>query len=652
MQGKILAHVLVFAEPESLVLETVAEQGPAIVKHLDRYLVRERVTISDRTSDWAEWFLSGPRAPQILQKLCGDAVPRQAWISSQAVIAGHAVSLRRVDIVGPIGFLIVGSRAAAAAVGDALVAAGATPVGSAAFEAARIEAGFPLYGRDITERNLPQEVARDDRTISFRKGCYLGQETVARNRCAGPRELATRRFAVFQPRVRDARAGACSRRGQRGPRDECRLFSAPAMHGCPGLCAARSSRRRVRGSTHRKGVAEVVSLPAANPSTVPSCLFTRSDLMRRKPWGSWMLLAITVICLAASLALAADPAAETALSRIAFGSCTRQDQPQPIWDAIVAADPQLMILLGDNIYADTDDMDVLRAKYQLLADQPGFRQLKQTCPLLATWDDHDYGANDVGAEYPKKAESQQVFLDFFARRPTIPAALGRASISARTFGPSGKRVQVILLDLRNVRSPLKHDYPAGEPGEGLEGPYGANRDADATLLGPAQWKWLEEQLRQPADLRLIGSSVQVVSHEHGYEAWANFPDERERLLRLIRETKAGGVVFLSGDRHEADISRLPADDPAGVGYPLFDVTSSSLNQRSGTLTKAKVLFRNEINSYRVGTIYYEENFGLIDIDWKPSDPIVRLQVRDIQGNVVLQQRVTLHQLDAPQSLQR
>ena len=146
------------------------------------------MTVADRTGDWAEWFLAGPRSPEILEKLCGDVVPQQAWTSSQAVLAGQDVFLRRVDIVGPVGFLIVGPRPAAAAIGDALVAAGGTPAGPAAFEAARIEAGFPLYGRDITERNLPQEVARDERTISFQKGCYLGQETVARIERAGSRQ--------------------------------------------------------------------------------------------------------------------------------------------------------------------------------------------------------------------------------------------------------------------------------------------------------------------------------------------------------------------------------------------------------------------------------------------------------------------------------
>ena len=178
-QGKILGHVVVLADRDTILLETVADQGAAIVKHLDRYLIREKVTIRERTSDLAEWFLVGPQTPGVLEKL-GGAAPGRTWTGGEATIAGQTVALWRVDLVGPVGFLIVGSRSASAAIGEALIATGATPVVPAAFEAARIEAGFPLYGVDISERNLPQEVGRDERTISFKKGCYLGQETVAR----------------------------------------------------------------------------------------------------------------------------------------------------------------------------------------------------------------------------------------------------------------------------------------------------------------------------------------------------------------------------------------------------------------------------------------------------------------------------------------
>src|SRR5437879_10728615 len=94
------------------------------------------------------------------------------------------------------------------------------------------------------------------------------------------------------------------------------------------------------------------------------------------------------------------------LSRIAFGSCAHQDRPQPIWAPIVATRPELFLFIGDTIYADTEDIKVMRAKYAKLAAEPGYQKLLKTCPVLATWDDHDYGGNDAGAEYPKKRESQ------------------------------------------------------------------------------------------------------------------------------------------------------------------------------------------------------------------------------------------------------
>lgn len=336
------------------------------------------------------------------------------------------------------------------------------------------------------------------------------------------------------------------------------------------------------------------------------------------------------------------PAEKKPLSRIAFGSCAKQDKPQPIWDAVVEGKPELFVFLGDNIYADTQDMDVLRAKYRLLGEQPGYVKLKKTCPVVATWDDHDYGANDAGAEYPKKRESQQVFLDFFDVAKDDPRRMQEGVYSSQVYGPAGKRVQVVLLDGRYFRSPLKKGFKDGEPGEGRRGKYVPNTDDDATMLGEEQWRWLEKQLRVPAEVRVIGSGVQVVADEHGWETWGNFPHERQRLFKLIRDTKANGVIFLSGDRHLAEISRLSAED--GVGYPLYDITSSSLNAPSGNLNKANVRFANEINSYRVGLTYFDTNFGAILIDWDADDPVIRCQICDEKGGVMLQQRVRLSQL--------
>lgn len=335
---------------------------------------------------------------------------------------------------------------------------------------------------------------------------------------------------------------------------------------------------------------------------------------------------------------------EPLLSRFAFGSCAKQDRPQPIWESVVEFRPQYFTFLGDNIYGDTEDMAVLRSKYQQLGNQPGYKKLKAICPIYATWDDHDYGVNDGGAEYPKKRESQQVFLDFFEAPQDDVRRKREGVYSAQVFGPPGRRVQLILLDARYFRSPLKTGFQPGEPGDGYRGKYAPNTDPEATILGEAQWKWLEKQLKVPAELRFIGSGIQVIADQHGSEMWGNFPHERKRLFSLIKKTKAEGVVFLSGDRHLAEIARLPADHALGVGYPLYDITSSSLNTPSGNFTQAGTRFANEINSYRVGLTYFETNFGTVEIDWDQRDPVIRLQVRDAEGGVVLQQRVKLSEL--------
>jgi alkaline phosphatase D len=335
---------------------------------------------------------------------------------------------------------------------------------------------------------------------------------------------------------------------------------------------------------------------------------------------------------------------EMPLSKISFGSCAKQDRPQPIWDAVVAVKPQLFVFLGDNIYGDSADMNVLREKYGLLQEQPGFKKLRQTCPIVATWDDHDYGKDDAGADFTMRRESQQVFLDFVGADKDDPRRTREGVYSSQVYGPEGKRVQVLLLDARYFRSPLKKGFDPREPGEGYRGKYVPNTDADATVLGEAQWVWLAEQLKVPAEVRVIGSSYQVLSDQHGWEMWGNFPKERERFFRVLRESRAGGIVLISGDRHLSEIASLSLDHSLNIGYPLYEVTSSSLNAPSGNLTKTGVRFANEINPHRVGLTFFDINFGNITIDWSADDPVIRLQVCDEVGTVVLQQRTSLSQL--------
>jgi alkaline phosphatase D len=316
--------------------------------------------------------------------------------------------------------------------------------------------------------------------------------------------------------------------------------------------------------------------------------------------------------------------AQQPLTRIAFGSCADQAKPQPIWEAIVDSRPDLFLFIGDTIYADTRDMEVMKKKYAQLAAKPGFQKLLKTCPLMAVWDDHDYGANDAGAEYPRKKESQQLFLEFFNEPKDSPRWKRPGIYDAKVFGPADKSVQVILLDTRYFRSPLKK----------VQGQYVPDPDPKLTMLGEEQWKWLEEQLKVPAKVRLLVSTIQVVAEDHGFEKWMNFPLQRDRLYKLIKSTGAAGVILLSGDRHLAELSMMDAD----VGYPLYDLTSSGLTQAS------KKWRFHETNKHRVASMNQGNNFGMVTIDWSRPDPLLSLQIRDEPGDIMIQQKLPLSAL--------
>lgn len=337
-----------------------------------------------------------------------------------------------------------------------------------------------------------------------------------------------------------------------------------------------------------------------------------------------------VSILALLMASAAAVADEKPLSRIAFGSCVHQDKDQPVWDAILKTKPDLWLMLGDNIYADTQDVAVMRAKYAKLQAQPGYQKLRAACPMLATWDDHDYGGDDAGADFPKKKESQDAFLDFLGVSKDSPRRKQEGIYEAYVYGPPGKRVQVILLDTRYHRSPLKKDLKRPRN----LGQYVPVDDPKATMLGEAQWKWLAEQLKQPAEVRLLCSSIQVVPEDHGFEKWTNLPRERARLYRLLRDTKASGVVVLSGDRHLAELSVMDAD----IGYPLYDLTSSGLNQANKRLRPL------EVNRRRVATMDAGDNYGLVRVDWDKEDPLLSLEIHDDIGDVIIRHKVPLSRL--------
>jgi len=340
-------------------------------------------------------------------------------------------------------------------------------------------------------------------------------------------------------------------------------------------------------------------------------------------------------------AVVSGPAAEEPLSRIAFGSCANENRPQPVWEAIRKLNPQLFIFTGDNVYADTADPVKLAGSYERFAAIPDFAKLRESCPVIGTWDDHDYGKNDAGEEFEGKQAAKDAFMKFFDTPEDSPLRERGGIYDAKIYGPEGKRVQVILLDTRWFRGPLrkltKDELKAARAESGKKvGRYLPDEESDSSMLGEEQWAWLAEQLKKPAELRLLVSSIQVLALDHGWEKWGNLPKERKKLLDLIRDT-ATNVIILSGDRHSSDISLLPPETDGGPFYPLYDITSSGLNQTG---------LADEPNRFRVAgdSVYNQPNFGWININWSEEDPAIKLEIRDLDGKIVREVQTTLNSL--------
>jgi alkaline phosphatase D len=322
------------------------------------------------------------------------------------------------------------------------------------------------------------------------------------------------------------------------------------------------------------------------------------------------------------------------VQRIAFGSCASQDRDQPIWENVISHAPDLFLFIGDNIYADTEDMSVMKDKYARLAAKPGYQNLLNTSKVLSVWDDHDYGVNDGDVRYPKKEESEKIFLDFFNVDENSPRRKRPGIYGAEMFGESGKKVQVILLDTRYFKDPQVPNNASTEEKieQNIIGWYLPTDDTTTTILGEAQWEWLDKQLQKEADLRIIASSIQVISYEKGMESWGNFPHERQRLFNLIEKNNANGVIFISGDVHFSEVSSTNEG-----AYTFYDFTSSGLTHAGEAGARA-------VNSYRVGNAYAEPNFGLINIDWSQKNPLITMQTISTDNKVKVEQEIKLSEL--------
>lgn len=180
IQGKVLAHIFVFAADQSLWVESVPGCAERLINHLSRYNISDEVEFHDRTAELETLLVTGPAAAEVLFRLGLTVAELEPLHHRNVEIAGVPVQIRRNDLLHVPGYVLPVRKNRLADVRDAVVASGARPAGTDVFHVLRIEAGMPWYGWDITEDNLAQEANRTAEAISFSKGCYLGQEPIAR----------------------------------------------------------------------------------------------------------------------------------------------------------------------------------------------------------------------------------------------------------------------------------------------------------------------------------------------------------------------------------------------------------------------------------------------------------------------------------------
>ncbi len=305
---------------------------------------------------------------------------------------------------------------------------------------------------------------------------------------------------------------------------------------------------------------------------------------------------------------------------IAFGSCNNQDLPNVLWDEIVKNKSNVWIWGGDVVYADTNNMTLMQQVYQKQKNNIEYNNFVKNVEVLGTWDDHDYGLNDGGTEYFKKAEAQRLFLDFINVDKNDKRRKQEGVYFAKDYFVNNEIIKIILLDTRYFRTALTPDTETRKR-------YKPNIYGEGSMLGETQWEWLTNQLQNSnASYNIIVSSIQFLSSEHGFESWGNMPHEVDKLVNIIKTTNAKNTIILSGDRHLSEFSKKDDDD---LSYPLIDFTSSGL-------THSYTTFSGEPNKYRVGKVVSEKSFGILKFDFKNNRVTMQMRGKD---NILLQELI-------------
>ena len=301
---------------------------------------------------------------------------------------------------------------------------------------------------------------------------------------------------------------------------------------------------------------------------------------------------------------------------LGFGSCLHQDRSMAILKTIEKKELDLFMFIGDNVYGDQEDgeLDKLIRTYK-----QQYNNLENFLKNVSTefiWDDHDFGINDGGSNYRYKDRAKELFLETWKIPSNDPRRLRDGLYFDKMIKKNGLKVHLIFLDNRSFKSEWKLTDEFNKEGKER---YVKDFDPQKTLLGEKQWQWLKNKLNEDSDIKIILSSLQILSLGHGWESWDKLPLERERLFNLIDESNVSNLFILSGDRHRGGFYRFKTND----NNDIYEFTSSSLNLPIPFNTEEK-------GPLRIGSTYRKANFGVVRIF---EDKVV-MELTSNKGKVV------------------
>ena len=284
---------------------------------------------------------------------------------------------------------------------------------------------------------------------------------------------------------------------------------------------------------------------------------------------------------------------------LGFGSCLHQDRSMAILKTIEMKELDLFMFIGDNVYGDQEDGELDKLIRTYKQQYNNLEDFLSKVDAEFIWDDHDFGLNDGGSDYRHKDNAKELFLETWRIPSNDPRRQRDGLYFDKIIKKNGLKVHLIFLDNRSFKSEWKLTDEFNKEGKER---YIQDFDPNKTLLGKKQWHWLKGKLKEDSDIKIILSSLQILSLGHGWESWDKFPLERERLFKLIDESNVSNLLILSGDRHRGGFYRFKTEDDNDI----YEFTSSSLNLPIPFNTEEK-------GPLRIGSTYRKANFGVIRI---------------------------------------